>query len=204
MAEADDPVSIAAHAIDQLELDPGAKDALRLIHAEITAGYQRSFLEMLQVLRKQASALDRLQATLGLLVEVVAPQIKDRIPVALAVADRTQAPDLASALVVADPIGMGYTLTQANLAEAMGLSAPDVSVLARFLKLNDEDCAVVLRRGGKANQTVNYHPRAIERFTELIESANSSELNTDQRNRLRRVRKVLAIRKGPQGGGSTG
>lgn len=193
---ADDAVSIASLAIDRLDVAPEVKHALLAIQAELTSAYQRSFVEMLEAIRKQASALERLQNTLGLLVEQIAPQLKDRIPVAVRPAEPGETPDIPSALVSVDPIGMGFTLTQANLAHALALSTPDVSVLVRALGLNDDgECAVVLRRGKTANHTVvNYHPKAIDRFVELVETATPSMLKAEQQSALRRVRRALSQR----------
>jgi hypothetical protein len=87
-----------------------------------------------------------LQTTLSLLVEKMAPEIKDRIPVALRVARDGETPDVTSAVLVADPIATGYTMTQADLAAALGLSQPDVSVFVRAFKLNEEGVAVTASR----------------------------------------------------------
>lgn len=194
MPPADDqPISLAARAIERLELSDEAKDALRAILAELAAQYQQSFVKMLETQRVQASALDRLQTTLQLLVERIAPEIKDRIPVPIRLASDGEQPDLPSALVVADPIATGYTLSQANLAEALKLPQPDVSVLVRAFGIHqDGECAVVVRRGPK--QIANYHPRAIERFRTLVASPPAS-LDAKQKRALDRVRRRL--RKAP-------
>jgi hypothetical protein len=187
MPEGDDVVNLATGAIERLDLDPEVKRALISIQGEIAAAYQKSFIEMVEAIQRQASALERLQTTLNLLVEKMAPEIKDRVPVALRVATEDELPDVASTVVVADPIATGYTLTQSNLAEALGLSQADVSVLVRAFGLTDDgDCAVVVRKG-PSNMIVNYHPRAIERFRTLV-GQPPADLDPDQKSALKRVR----------------
>lgn len=189
MPESDD-VNLATYAIDRLGLDPEIKNVLVAIQADITAAYQKNFIEMVETIRRQASTLERLQTTLNLLVEALAPQIKDRIPVALRVAKDDETPDITSPVVVADPIATGYTMTQADLASALGLSQPDVSVFVRAFQLTEEEeCAVVVRKGTK-QPTVNYHPRAIDRFRALVASP-PAELSEEQRKILARVTRRL-------------
>jgi hypothetical protein len=69
---------------------------------------------------------------------------------------------------VADPIGQGFTLSQATLAKVLGISSADVSILSKAFKLDkDAGCAVVVRSGPR-NKIVNYNERSIERFRELV------------------------------------
>jgi hypothetical protein len=194
VAQDDDaPISLAASAIETLDIGDEAKAALRAILAELAAQYQQSFLLMLETQRTQASALDRLQTTLQLLVEKIAPEIKDRIPVPIRLADGGERPDLTSAVVVADPMAAGYTMSQAELAKALGLPQPDVSVLVRAFKLNDdEECAVLVRRGLKS-EIANYHTRAIEKFLAHVNSP-PSDLDLNQKSALERVKRRLATR----------
>jgi hypothetical protein len=92
--------------------------------------------------------------------------------------------------VVADPIATGYTMTQADLASALGLTAPDVSVFVRAFQFHkDGESAVVVRKGSKL-PTVNYHPRAIERFRALVASP-PADLSDEQKKILLRVRRRL-------------
>jgi hypothetical protein len=183
-------VSLAAQAIERLDLGEPAKQALRTILAELAAQYQQSFVKMLETQRMQASALERLQTTLQLLVEKIAPEIKDRIPVAIRIADADDQPDIASTVVIADPIATGYTMTQANLAEALGISAADVSILVRAFKLTEDgDCAVTVRKGPRSS-IVNFHPRALGRFRELV-AAPPDRLTSDEKKSLDRVRRRL-------------
>jgi hypothetical protein len=187
--EADD-VDLATYAIDRLDLSPEIKTVLVAIQANVTAAYQKNFVEMVETIRRQASALERLQTTLTLLVEKLAPEIKDRIPVALRVAEDGEQPDITSPVLVADPIATGYTMTQADLSSALGLTPPDVSVFVRAFKLTDDgDCAVVVRKGRK-QATVNYHPRAIERFRALV-TTPPPKMTEDQSKILARVRRRL-------------
>ena len=189
MPEPDD-VNLATYAIDRLGLDPEVKSALVAIQADLTAAYQKNFVDMVETIRRQASALERLQTTLNLLVERFAPDLKNRIPVALQVAKDGETPDITSPVVVADPIATGYTMTQADLAAALGLSAPDVSVFVRAFQFHeDEESAVVVRKGSKL-PTVNYHPRAIERFRALVASP-PTKLTEDQKKILSRVKRRL-------------
>jgi hypothetical protein len=185
-----DDVNLATYAIDRLGLDPEVKSALVAIQADVTAAYQKNFVDMVETIRRQASTLERLQTTLNLLVEKLAPELKDRIPVALRVAKDGETPDITSPMVVADPIATGYTMTQADLAAALDLSAPDVSVFVRAFQLTeDEECAVAVRKGSK-QPTVNYHPRAIERFRALVASPPPN-LTDEQKKILSRVTRRL-------------
>jgi hypothetical protein len=184
-------VSLAASLIDRLDLEEPAKEALRAILSEMAGQYQQAFVTMLETQRMQASALDRLQTTLQLLIEKIAPEIKDRVPVPIRLADGGEGPDLASAVVVADPIATGYKMSQSEQAAALQLPQADVSVLVRALELVDDgDCAVVVRKGAKSNVT-NYHPRAIVRFRELVNRASPADLEPNERSALDRVRRKL-------------
>lgn len=193
MAQASDEpqsASLAAFAIDRLDLGEPAKNALRAILAELATQYQQSFVKMLETQRMQASALERLQTTLQLLVERIAPEIKDRIPIAIRIADSNDQADIASTVIVADPIATGYTMTQANIADALGVSAADVSILVRAFKLVEEgECAVTVRKG-PTSSIVNFHPRALARFRELV-AAPPKNLTADQKKSLERVRRRL-------------
>lgn len=184
------PVELSHRAVDALGLSPQVSRALKDIQAEIAEEYRESFVEMLQAIQRQASQLDRIQATLQVLVEHLAPTLKDTVPTAFRIATSAEAPDLASALVVADPIGMGYSLTQSDVARALDLPPAYVSTLIRAFKLNDdEECAVVVRRGKKM-KLVNYHPIVITKFRDLIRDPPSS-LAEQAKSCLRLVRERL-------------
>lgn len=189
MNKDDGAVSLASGAIDALGLNAKVGAALHEIQAELTAAYQKSFIEMVEAIRRQASALERLQTTLNLLVEKLAPDLKDRIPVVLRVAQNAEAPDITSPMLVADPIATGYTMTQADLASALGLTQPTVSVFVRAFGLTEDgECAVVVRKGKLP--TVNYHPRAVDRFRELVAKPPTT-LTDKQTEILSRVRRRL-------------
>jgi hypothetical protein len=184
-------VETTTKAIEQLGLSPTVKKVLTGIQAEVADAYRERFIEMTEIMRQQASALARIQETLHILVEAVAPSLAGQVPAAVRVASEGEKPDIASTLVVADPIGAGYTLSQADLSKALGFSnATDVSVLVRAFKLDEDgDCAVIVRRGAR-NKIVNYHPRAVEKFRELV-SAPPDGLTSDQKGSLARVKKKL-------------
>jgi hypothetical protein len=87
-------------------------------------------------------------------------------------------------------------MSQAQLAKALGLPQADVSILVRAFKLNeDENCAVVVRRGSGA-EISNYHARAIDRFREFV-AAPPANLDANQRSALERVKKRLGGGKPP-------
>lgn len=185
---ADDGItSLGSGAIAGLDVSPEVKAGLHAIQAELTAAYQKNFVEMIETLRRQASALDRLQTTLNLLVQAVHPTLKGVSVGVVAAAPGTDA-DLPS-VVLADPIAAGYVFTQGNLAEALGISAGDVSELVRLFKLDQDDVAMTVRHGKQRN-TVNYHQRAIEKLRGYIEAARRSmprDLSKNQVSALRRV-----------------
>ncbi|WP_141331895.1 hypothetical protein [Myxococcus sp. AB025B] len=173
-----------------LKLSTEVKTVLRDIQAEVAEQYKENFVAMVQAMQHQASAISRMQATLSVLIEAIKPDLRHTLPAAIGIADGKEHADIAHALIVADPIGAGFTLSQAALAEALGLKGPEVSILVRGFKLNeDEECAVVVRRG-KSGQIANYHPRTIQRFRELVDRPpkNLSQLEQDT---LRRVRAKL-------------
>ena len=106
MVEVDD---FGSKAIDELGLPPELSSALKGIQADLAEDYRASFLAMVETLNRQASALDRIQTTLNILVQHLAPQLVKSlpVPVALQQAKEGAEPDIATALVVADPIGAG-------------------------------------------------------------------------------------------------
>ena len=59
----------------------------------------------------------------------------------------------------------------------------------RAFKLNEDgECAVIVRKGSekRSQQTVNYHPRAIEKFRVLVKTP-PSKLTDEQQKILKRV-----------------
>ena len=159
-------VEFAAKSIDDLGLPPEVSRALKDVQAEIADSYRESFIELLGMVRQQSSALERIQITLGILVEAMRPTLTaagaaGHLPTPFKLAKEGERPDVASALVVADPISAGYMMSQAELAKAVRLPQTDVSILVRAFKLTDDgDCAVHVRQGGRGPAMVNYHPRA--------------------------------------------
>lgn len=187
-------VDLATKAIEQLKVPQPVKATLLGIQADVAEAYREGFTLMVQAINRQASALERLQNTLNILIEAVKPELKGQLPAAIRIADDGEEPDLASTLITADPIGAGYTLTGNALAQALGVPATDVSVLTKALGLTEDgDCAVVVRRG-KQGDIVNYRPRAIARFRELVANPPSGRsLTRDQRAALKRVAKRLIM-----------
>lgn len=185
------PAELSEHRVAELGLSPETTAALNEIQRELSDAYRDRFIELAGALNRQAAALERVQRTLEILVDHVAPSRRGDVPPMLRVADASEAPDLASAVVVADPIGMGFTLSQSDIARALNLAAPDVSILARALKLpEDERCAVVVRKGAKSD-TVNYNARAAEVLRDRILTVDAKTLDDTARKVLLRVRRKL-------------
>ncbi|MGH7269159.1 MAG: hypothetical protein ACREJ3_01910 [Polyangiaceae bacterium] len=188
-------VTIAAgKSVDDLRLSVPVASVLKDIQAEIAEAYRDRFIEMMDVLRQQTSALDRIQKTIHVLVQAVRPELAGTVPAAVRVARDGESPDLASSIVVADPIGAGYTLSQVDLAKALGLpNATDISVLVRAFKLGDNgECAVTVRRGAR-NKIVNYHPRAVDTLRKWIDKPPGNlALTPEQLGAVKRIRKKLA------------
>ena len=191
MVEVDD---FGSKAIDELGLPPELSSALKGIQADLAEDYRASFLAMVETLNRQASALDRIQTTLNILVQHLAPQLVKSlpVPVALQQAKEGEEPDIATALVVADPIGAGYTLSQKALSEVLGLSQAYVSILVRAFNLPDGTCAVTVRKGA-SREMVNYHPRAAQKFLAHVASPPKS-MTKQQRYALKRVQETLLKR----------
>jgi hypothetical protein len=159
-----------AEGAPSLGLAPSLEAALGDFKAD-AANSVDDLVRLADAVRGQASALSRIQTTLDALLAHLAPEL----------ATKTTAPD---------PIGAGYSLSQADLAKALGLSSADVSVLCRVFKLPAErECAMVVRAGARA--IVNYHPRAIDRRRALI-AEPPGELDAAGRAALKRVQKKLA------------
>jgi hypothetical protein len=69
---------LAGGAIKELDLPPEIERKLIDIQAEVASAYRDHFIEMVQTMKEQASALDRIQATLRILVDAVAPELSER------------------------------------------------------------------------------------------------------------------------------
>jgi hypothetical protein len=183
-------IDISATSIDKLPVSEEVRSALKDIQAEVADAYRDGFVEMVQALRQQASILQRINNTLAILVENSAPQLKGKVPAAIRIASAGESPDIASAVVVADPIGSGYYLSQCDAATALRIGTADASVLFRAFKLPDDgDCAVVVRRGKK--ELINYHSRVLDRFREMVRSPPVG-LNKSQQSALSRVRRAMS------------
>lgn len=187
------PKELQAEAARRLDLSPEVNSALNDIQAELLSAYRESFMEMISALNQQASALERIQTTLGIIVGAVAPTLKESVPPAIRAAKDGEHPDLASAVLTPDPIATGYTLSLNAFARATGCSAVDASILVRAFRLcDDPECAVVVRQGtSKSSRYVNYHPRAVDKFLRLLK-ASHPKLKPDQRTALKRARKAVS------------
>lgn len=183
--------STQSKAVDDLGLSEPVRMAIRDVQEELADAYRDSFVAMVEAMNRQASAIDRIQTTLELLVRNTRPDLAGQIPPVIGIAQAGEEPDLATAVVVADPIAKGYTMSQASLARAVGISQTDVSVLSKEFRLwEDGDCAVVVRKG-KKSRLVNYHPRAIDRLRELVRSPPAG-MTEKQRTVITRVQRKLA------------
>lgn len=189
-----EPTDISFKSIDKLPVDDEVKGALKDIQVEVSEAYREGFVEMVQAIRQQASVLERIQTTLGILVKHLAPRLEGQFPAAVRVAGHGEKPDLASAVVVADPIGAGFTMSQSDIARALKITQADASVLLRAFKLNKDDtCAVVVRPGGdKRREVVNYHPSTLDRFREFV-TRSPGGLDAAQKSSLARVRSKMGI-----------
>jgi hypothetical protein len=164
------PRSIVAAALARTNLPASVQEDVEVIRAELDADYRERFIALTEAISRQASALDRIQATLALLLEHSAPDLKGRIP-GLAVAPPGSSADLATitAAVGVDPIGAGYSLSQQGLADALHCSASDISVLLKHHPLKQNPHMAVVVRHGKKTAVVNYHRRAIDELLRLVE-----------------------------------
>lgn len=187
-----EPINLADKPIRDLNLSPEVESALRDVQAELADAYREGFLRMAENMSKMASALTRIQETLNILIQHAHPQLKDKIPVAFQVVKDGESPDLATAVVVsvADPIGAGFYLSQADISRALRLGQADVSVLIKAFAIDqDPQCAVVVRSGTN-RRIVNYSPRAIERFRECI-AGSPKNLKQSAKSHFNRVRAQL-------------
>jgi hypothetical protein len=182
-------------AIDELGLPPELSSALKGIQADLAEDYRASFLAMVEAINRQASALDRIQTTLTILVRHLAPELVKSLPVPVVVqqAKEGETPDIATALVVADPIGAGYTLSQKALSEVLGLPQAYVSILVRAFNLPADGRSAVTVRKGASREMVNYHPRAAQKFLAQVATPPKT-LNSKQQYALKRVQEMLLKR----------
>ena len=188
--------SYSLKAIEELDIPPEVKSTLRQIQAEMMAMYSDQATAMAEAINNQSAILLRIQKTLDILVTHLAVQLPDgKLPVAFQVGQQGEQTDLAKALVVADPIGMGFTLSQSDVAQSLGIAQPDVSILFKAFKLKDDDrCAVTVRQG-KGKSIVNYSRAVIELFLEQVKSPPEG-LDPSAVSALRRVKRKLKARLG--------
>jgi len=178
---------LALASLEQLDVSPETRAALREIKAELDAAYRGQISEMASAINRQAKALERIQTTLHILIRHIQPSLEETIPPVLRLAKPDEDADVASAVVVADPIAAGFTLSQRNIASALDISAPDVSVLVRAFKLHkDPEVAVTVRRG-QGTEVIYYHPAVIEKFRSRALAASPEDVPTKARARLKRV-----------------
>lgn len=193
MAKATKGDSLAVAGVRDLGLSPAVAKKLEEMQQEVNAQYRDAFVSMTQTIQQQASALSRIQSTLEVLIRAVAPTLEGALPPAVRISGDDEEADIATAAVVADPIGAGFTMSQSALSAALGVGPAHVSVLTRAFKLDkDPRCAVVVRSGTK-RKLVNYHPRAVDRFRELVRNPPGG-LTKEQESALKRVRQVLRSR----------
>lgn len=177
-ASAVKPKTLVAAALAKTNIPAQVRDDIEAIRADLDAEYRDRFLAMTAAISKQASALDRIQHTLELLLEHAAPELQGRIP-GLVVAPEGADADLASVrgAFAADPIGAGYSLGQQAIANALQCNQTDVSLLLRELEIKKKPAlAVVVRKSGE-HETVNYHRRVIDELLRVLEKppANASK-----------------------------
>jgi len=190
---------LTSQSIKALKLSKPVAEALSQVQAELADAYRESFLEMVRALNLQTSSLERIQRTLDILVRHLAPQLAGQLPPAIRIAPDGEEPDLASAIVVADPIAAGYTLSQVAMAEAIGLTSNDISSLCRIFKLADDDRYAVRVRlprhgdsGKGGRRIINYHERAIPRLLELL-AKPPQPLSSADKKAVERARRRLLV-----------
>jgi len=189
-----EPKRLTQAGIAKLGLSPEVEQALTKIQAELGDAYRDAFVQMVGALREQAAAIQRIQATLSILVDNLVPQMRGQAPSAFTIVADGEEPDLARALVVADPIAAGFTLTQQDLADALGLPASTVSPLVRAFGFQEkEDCAVLVR-AGKRNDIVNYHSKAVQTFRMMLNDLTTrKKLNKADQSAFDRARRKLGM-----------
>ena len=182
---------LADRSFDNLGLDEETREAVRELQLEWDRLNAERVAEMAQAINRQAAAIERIQNTLSVLVDLLKPTIlanqEGKFPVAFNTLSDGQPPDLATAQLVADPIALGFTLSQADLARALKLTAATTSVLVRVLGLDQlEECAVVVRQG-KKTKIVNYSRLAVDKLRYLILHADHDSLSQEAKAALGRA-----------------
>ena len=146
-------------------------------------------MELTDAINRQAASLQRIQETLHILVKHTLPSAAATAPVAFRTAGSDEPVDLATVTVV-DPIGAGYTLSQRDLAEVLGIDASTVSTLVRAFKIpEDPECAMTIRRG-KSKAVVIYRMQAADRIRALLKKPPAG-LAKDAQSAVKRAGKRL-------------
>lgn len=158
---------MANDPIRGLKASDESKEILVKIAAEVNAAYRENFEAMLASLQDIAEGQKRLLTTLGILIKAIEPKLGTELTEAVSIAMPGSRPDIASAVVLADPGAAGYTLTQGELARQVGLSQADVSILTRAFRL-DVDSAYAVRIPQGKKTVVKYRPVTGPRLKELI------------------------------------
>ncbi len=153
--------------IKGLKASDESKEILAQIAAEVNAAYRENFESMLHSLQDIAEGQKRLLSTLGVLISAIEPKLGVNLAAAVSIAMPGERPDIASTIVLADPLAAGYALTQGELASQVGLSQADVSILARAFRL-DADIAYAIKIPQGKRTIVMYRAIAGPRLRELI------------------------------------
>ncbi len=185
------PTELTGQTAKQLNLSPEVQSALAEIQAELADAYREDFTNLVRAVQEQASALNRIQNTLSLLLQHLPATLAAQAPPVLRVSDSQEHADLASAVVIADPIGQGFTMSLTSLAKAMGVSPSDLGVVVKALKLGSQADYAVVCRTGKHNAITNYHPKAVEAFRKIIQDTPPSSLSGNDRSALQRLKGKL-------------
>ncbi|MBI1947637.1 MAG: hypothetical protein HYS27_18245 [Deltaproteobacteria bacterium] len=190
----DNVVQLPVRSIRELGLPKEVEDLVIEMQSALIDAYNKSLTDLAATVRSQATALEAIQETLRVVVQHmrIAPELEKKLPAVMRLAAPGEAPTLP--VVIADPNKVGFTWSQGELAAALGLTPPDVSVLARAFKLDEDPSCAVVVRAGKGKRIVNYHPRAAQRFRQLLDDPPQA-LTPEQRAVARRVRDRVGARK---------
>jgi hypothetical protein len=176
---------------DVMDVSEPVREVLLEIQHDVADAYRESFIRMVEAINVQTSMLQRIQETLNILIRNMDIRPGIDAPTAFRIADKDEQPDVASAVIVADPIAAGYTLSQKDIAEAVGISSPDTSILVRAFDLNNDDRFAVVVRSGPRREIVNYNRYAIDRFLELVKTEDEDRFDETQTSALRRARRQI-------------
>ncbi|MCU0697721.1 MAG: hypothetical protein MUC96_14440 [Myxococcaceae bacterium] len=181
---------MAEDPIRNLKASDESKEILSKIAAEVNAAYRENFEAMLASLQDIAEGQKRLLTTLGILVKAIEPKLAHDVAAAVSIAMPGSRPDIASAMVLADPGAAGYTLSQGELAKQVGLTQADVSILTRAFGL-DVDSAYSVRIPQGKKTVVKYRSITGARLRELI-AAPPAPLTDIAQGSIKRARATLA------------